>query len=609
MSKRLLDGQIIALLKNLDINHSKSLMGNYYLRLYIAHICAVGGVVALLLIGDRCFAQAESKIKIQGLSGAEYEIEADRVTYVDTADQNSWGAVAVYLDGGSEKYYTSKINLNLIPQASQNPQSIQESPQTSSSSVAAKAIAVPRRRYFNFNQDAEEKQASEHVDSYYLRAYPYGAPSNFQPADTLLVKHFTYAFSPSGGASYLVPPGNRLKILNIVPNTVNAGQGYYVELVQDEGASLRLTDSEMTPVIDVTGKRFVVYPSAEPGQGSNLDLDHRQEAEDYLNNEVYESSPSQQVSNDQDSGQLVISSPSIHVKQKIIKEETAPTYVEAVAYVNAGVNVRSGPSENYHIVGSLSRGTRIEVVGTDGEWVKIKDPSGFAWVHGAFVEESAPSSPRVTQPDECFEFDPNKYSSENLRAFIKRQQELDNNKEVEKKKREFFNYFSGFARHLSQVSGYPASVMLAQWAGETGWGTSNVLYHTFNFSGKSCFTKNSGFESAKVSFSHSKKSFVVNRNCAHPRRKKEGGYYAGYKNLFEAGYDYVHNLVERPDKARYYPELRKAIKSKKLAGKDLAIAVANGLKAHATDEKYIEKNLDHMNENNLYKYDLAGSCR
>lgn len=55
------------------------------------------------------------------------------------------------------------------------------------------------------------------------------------------------------------------------------------------------------------------------------------------------------------------------------------------------VNVRAGPGQEYQVVGSLEKGKGAEVVGVseNGEWWKIKFPSGpdgFGWVSAKFVK-------------------------------------------------------------------------------------------------------------------------------------------------------------------------------------------------------------------------------
>ena len=55
------------------------------------------------------------------------------------------------------------------------------------------------------------------------------------------------------------------------------------------------------------------------------------------------------------------------------------------------LNVRSGPGTSYSIVGTLANGTRVNVVGTSGDWRKIDSPKA-GWCNGAYLKAVATSS-------------------------------------------------------------------------------------------------------------------------------------------------------------------------------------------------------------------------
>lgn len=67
------------------------------------------------------------------------------------------------------------------------------------------------------------------------------------------------------------------------------------------------------------------------------------------------------------------------------------------------LNVRSGPGLAYSTVGRIPRGTRLSVLGTFGEWLKIEPVEGTSvWVSRDFVEVMMPKkatpAPTVAQP-------------------------------------------------------------------------------------------------------------------------------------------------------------------------------------------------------------------
>jgi uncharacterized protein YgiM (DUF1202 family) len=61
------------------------------------------------------------------------------------------------------------------------------------------------------------------------------------------------------------------------------------------------------------------------------------------------------------------------------------------------LNVRAGPSLHYSIIGKLPRGSRVEVQGEEGEWLKIIAPPACSyWIKTDFIrriKESASSDP------------------------------------------------------------------------------------------------------------------------------------------------------------------------------------------------------------------------
>ena len=70
-----------------------------------------------------------------------------------------------------------------------------------------------------------------------------------------------------------------------------------------------------------------------------------------------------------------------------------------------GLNVRTGPGTAYPIIGGLSQGDAVEVVGKNaaGTWLQITHPAGTegrAWVSAAYVDltDSLAAVPEVSAP-------------------------------------------------------------------------------------------------------------------------------------------------------------------------------------------------------------------
>ena len=49
------------------------------------------------------------------------------------------------------------------------------------------------------------------------------------------------------------------------------------------------------------------------------------------------------------------------------------------------LNVRSGPGTNHSVLGQVSRGQRVTVIGSSGAWKQIRFGSGTGWVHGSYL--------------------------------------------------------------------------------------------------------------------------------------------------------------------------------------------------------------------------------
>lgn len=89
---------------------------------------------------------------------------------------------------------------------------------------------------------------------------------------------------------------------------------------------------------------------------------------------------------------------------RISLPETAKCYVSA-KHVTDGVvdadnlNVRCGPGGNYRDIGKLSKGAKVEVVGTKGEWTQIKPtPQCSGWIAGELVDIEPATAPALTPP-------------------------------------------------------------------------------------------------------------------------------------------------------------------------------------------------------------------
>ncbi len=76
---------------------------------------------------------------------------------------------------------------------------------------------------------------------------------------------------------------------------------------------------------------------------------------------------------------------------------TTTTSTSKTVYVTASaLNVRSGPSTSYSVIGSLKKGSSASVVGTSGSWYKIKYGSGYGYISSSYTSSSSSSSSSST---------------------------------------------------------------------------------------------------------------------------------------------------------------------------------------------------------------------
>lgn len=71
------------------------------------------------------------------------------------------------------------------------------------------------------------------------------------------------------------------------------------------------------------------------------------------------------------------------------------TYIDATnkTVVPKKLNVRSGPGENFSVLGTLLRGDSIKDLGTKGNWMEIEAPTNaYAFIASQFLKQEAPGS-------------------------------------------------------------------------------------------------------------------------------------------------------------------------------------------------------------------------
>lgn len=65
-----------------------------------------------------------------------------------------------------------------------------------------------------------------------------------------------------------------------------------------------------------------------------------------------------------------------------------PTAQAATAFATSNVNVRSGPSTSYSIVGSLDAGTRVELNGCRDGWCSVEQGNLRGWANKDYLDQA-----------------------------------------------------------------------------------------------------------------------------------------------------------------------------------------------------------------------------
>jgi uncharacterized FlgJ-related protein len=207
----------------------------------------------------------------------------------------------------------------------------------------------------------------------------------------------------------------------------------------------------------------------------------------------------------------------------------------------------------------------------------------------------------------CINFDLNFYKKANSGAAIAQAISSSRNR-----KAAFEKYFAPLAVYVQQKTGYPASVLLTQWADETGWGVSKQVRVNNNIGGHSCFRYDSGYQypPAKRQPGPSYINPPINVKCTYKRPAAEGAYYMSFDNILEASLAQVYNIIHNPTTARSYANVRReakrAIDEKRKMNPEKLI---EGLGAYAAfPPEYRLRLIKRMKNEGYQKYDYKKVC-
>lgn len=115
----------------------------------------------------------------------------------------------------------------------------------------------------------------------------------------------------------------------------------------------------------------------------------------------------------------------------------------------------------------------------------------------------------------------------------------------------FKNYYGPLAVALQKATGYPASLMISQWAEESGWGSSTNYRVMNNIAGHRCW-KAGEKRVIKVQIPGMEKEIVT--SCE--RNGKGGILYLKFPNPIDSTLSYIQNLMYAENTAKAYQSIR-----------------------------------------------------
>lgn len=68
--------------------------------------------------------------------------------------------------------------------------------------------------------------------------------------------------------------------------------------------------------------------------------------------------------------------------------------------VNTGANMRAGPGMDHRVITVVQAGTRVSVLGTEGNWHLVDAPGGRGWIHNSLIGARAAAPPRRGSGDD-----------------------------------------------------------------------------------------------------------------------------------------------------------------------------------------------------------------
>jgi len=365
------------------------------------------------------------------------------------------------------------------------------------------------------------------------------------------------------------------------------------------GPKLFFSNYALSSYAEETNKTVASLPEEKPIEPAVPD--EAPEDQDILH---YFNQLNNDISSDLESGSGVIcppATPDSKIMGKVIKA--------------SHLNVRFGPNHReYYTAGVVDGNDRVEILGeAPNGWVRIRSESGLTgWVNGYYIEKESPSTATPLITDATLETSPIQLDQSNciqveLASYKKPVGNQFRKMTTAERKRKFIDYMSPIAVFLQEMTGFPASIIVAQAAWETGWGTSYLFRNDQNPFGYSCFSSKG--TTIKYEVNLGDKSVKGKGVCGRSRPRRERGRYVKFDSYLDGFMGYIDNLLNKRGTQWAYKNIRQEVSQAKDRGQVAHwTRIASGLNHYAADSSYVKRIRETVEQNHLDQLDSRAAC-
>jgi uncharacterized FlgJ-related protein len=175
------------------------------------------------------------------------------------------------------------------------------------------------------------------------------------------------------------------------------------------------------------------------------------------------------------------------------------------------------------------------------------------------------------------------------------------------RKKAFLHYWGPHAVMIQEKSGLPASVLLAQWAEESFWGSSNLYVKANNLSGHFCPARKAG-ETYEYEIKFADYSRVMVAQCGGDTAQK-GSRALIFASPVDSAWAHAYNLTQAPSREASYRQLRaEAANAKPGQPADWRKILPELDRHYAPGQSYGKKIANHITSKGLDSWEKVRLC-